>query len=237
MAAGVAHEVKNPLMTILTGVKILSKRMPEADETTRMLLQDMADAVGRADRIIGGLLSYSRERGLDVAPVDLNATVERSLVLVKHELDKARITVVKDLDQSLPMLPLDEFKIQQVLINVFTNALHAVGQDGLIKLRTSLETLSRRKYVGSGSMHRFTQGQRIAKIQIDDSGPGIPPDHLRKIFDPFFTTKPTGTGTGLGLSISRQIVEMHGGTIEIGNRDEGGARVTLMFKLSEGAFA
>jgi signal transduction histidine kinase len=234
MAAGVAHEVKNPLMTILTGVKILSKRTAEADETTRLLLQDMADAVARADRIISGLLSYSRERGLDVVPADLNTTVARSLVLVKHDLDKAQIKVNTHLDPSLPKLTLDEFKIQQVLINLFTNALHAVGQGGSISLRTSLETVSRRRSGGSGLVNRVARSGRFVKVQIDDSGPGIPPDHLRKIFDPFFTTKPTGTGTGLGLSISRQIVEMHGGTIEIGNRDEGGARVTMMFKVPEG---
>jgi signal transduction histidine kinase len=237
MAAGVAHEVKNPLMTILTGVKILSKRTAEADETTRLLLQDMADAVARADRIISGLLSYSRERGLDVVPADLNTTVARSLVLVKHDLDKAQIKVNTHLDPSLPKLTLDEFKIQQVLINLFTNALHAVGQGGSISLRTSLETVSRRRSGGSGLVNRVARSGRFVKVQIDDSGPGIPPDHLRKIFDPFFTTKPTGTGTGLGLSISRQIVEMHGGTIEIGNRDEGGARVTMMFKVPEGALA
>lgn len=233
LAAGVAHEVKNPLMTILTGVKVLSKRMTDADEPTRILLQDMADAVERADKIIGGLLNYSRQRGLDAALVDLNATVEQSLLLVKHELEKRRIAVVEDLDRSLPMLKLDEFKIQQVFINLFTNALHAMGHDGVLTLRTSLERLARRRDVGYRKTDRYKPGECVAMVRIDDTGPGIPAEYLGKVFDPFFTTKPTGVGTGLGLSVSRQIVEMHGGTVEISNRDVGGARVTMMFRLEQ----
>jgi signal transduction histidine kinase len=231
MAAGVAHEVKNPLMMILTGVKILSKRMADSDESTRQLLKDMTDAVERADKIIGGLLSYSRDRGLDVTAVDLNATIDKSLLLVKHELDKGQIIVRKDLDPSLPALTLDEFKIQQVFVNMFTNALHAMEHNGEIRVRTSIETLGRGRFVGYRKTDRYRPGQRVAAVRIDDTGPGIPKEHLVKIFDPFFTTKPTGKGTGLGLSVSKQIVEMHGGTIDIANRDEGGARVTMMFKL------
>ena len=117
MAAGVAHEVKNPLMMILTGVKVLSKRLGNADESTRQLLTDMTEAVERADKIIGGMLSYSRNQGLDLTPADLHATIEKSLLLVKHELDQARIIVVKDLAESLPPVRLDGFKIQQVFVN------------------------------------------------------------------------------------------------------------------------
>jgi signal transduction histidine kinase len=233
MAAGIAHEVKNPLMVILTGVKILSKRQ-HADEQTRMLLQDMADAVGRADKIIGGLLSYSRERDLDLASADLNRVVDSSLRLVKHDFDRARIRLTADLDQTIPMLHLDDFKIQQVLVNVFNNALHATGEDGEIAVRTSLRKLRRGPNVGDRKMDRFKPGEPVAIIEVDDSGPGVKDSDLKKIFDPFFTTKPTGVGTGLGLSISRQIVDMHGGTIEIGNRDGGGARVTVTFKLNHG---
>jgi len=234
MAAGVAHEVKNPLMVILTGAKVLSKRLADADESTRMLLQDMTEAVERADKIIGGMLNYSRDRGLDLAPADLNAIVEKSLGFVRHELDKAGIVVVKKLQESLPMLPLDEFKIQQVFINLFTNAVHAMGNDGEILVTTSLETLTRGTGVGYRKTDRYKPGERVARVRIEDSGPGIPKEHLEKVFDPFFTTKPTGRGTGLGLSVSRQIVEMHGGTVEVGNRDAGGARVTIILKLDTG---
>lgn len=230
MAAGIAHEVKNPLMVILTGVKILSKRS-NADEQTRVLLQDMADAVGRADKIIGGLLSYSRDRGLDLAAADLNNVVTSSLRLVKHDFDRARMQVTTELDPAIPRLQLDEFKVQQVLVNIFNNALHATGEDGKLAVRTALVTLRRGPFVGDRKTDRFRSGERVAVIEVDDSGPGIKDADMKKIFDPFFTTKPTGVGTGLGLSISRQIVDMHGGTIDIGNRDGGGARVTMTFKL------
>lgn len=232
MAAGIAHEVKNPLMMILTGVKILSKRLADADEDTRVLLQDMTDAVQRADKIIGGLLSYSRNRELDTAIVDLNATIEQSLLLVKHEIDKRHIVVLKHLAASVPAVSLDEFKIQQVFVNLITNALHAMGDEGEIRIRTGVETMQRGMSIGFRSTDRFEPGERVVVVHIEDSGPGIPPEHLKRVFDPFFTTKPTGAGTGLGLSVSRQIVEMHGGTIDIGNRESGGARVTTIFKIA-----
>ena len=233
MAAGVAHEVKNPLMIILTGVKILSRRIEGGDVQTQQLLQDMSDAVGRADKIIGGLLSYARDRDLEVKPADLNATIESSLLLVRHAIDKGQVAVRTELDPTLPAVRLDEFKIQQVFVNLLTNALHAMEHTGTIAVRTSHQVDRRGQGVGRRLSDRFVPGERVAIVTIDDSGPGIPEAHLRKVFDPFFTTKPTGVGTGLGLAISRQIVEMHGGLIEIGNREAGGARVTMMFKLAQ----
>ena len=231
MAAGIAHEVKNPLMVILTGVKMLSKQ-PSADEKIRLLLQDMTDAVTRADKIIGGLLAYSRDHGIDLVSADLNAIVESSLHLVKHDVDRARMTVNVTLDSSLPTLMLDEFKIQQVLVNVLTNAVHATGHEGTIDVRTFVRELRRGPGIGHRATDKFRPGQHVAIVEVDDSGPGIKQADLDKLFEPFFTTKPTGAGTGLGLSISRQIVDMHGGTIEIGNRDEAGARVTITLKLN-----
>jgi signal transduction histidine kinase len=231
MAAGVAHEVKNPLMTILIGVRILSKRMANGDEATQVLLQDMSDAVTRANKIISGLLGYARDRDLALAPVDLNGLVERSLTLVKHELQKARIRVVSAFDRSLPPVTLDEFKIEQVLVNVLTNAVHAIGVDGEIRIKTSTETLARGSHVGHRRSDRYVPGERVVLVEVEDSGPGIPAQHLRKVFDPFFTTKAPGLGTGLGLSVSRQIVEMHGGLIDLSNCETAGARATMIFKL------
>ena len=233
MAAGVAHEVKNPLMMILTGIKVLAKRVPD-DEQTRLLLQDMTDAVDRADRIIGGLLNYSRDRDLDLASADVNGTIERSMLLVKHDLENSHVSLVMNLQPDLPPLQLDEFKMQQVFVNLVTNAVHAIEREGQVTVTTSLEKFARGSLKGHRGRDRYAIGERIVVVRIDDSGPGIPKEILEKIFDPFFTTKPTGRGTGLGLSVSQQIVEMHVGTIEVGNRDEGGARVTIILKVDRG---
>jgi signal transduction histidine kinase len=231
MAAGVAHEVKNPLMMILTGIKVLEKRVTATDEQTRLLLHDMEEAVERADRIVGGLLNYSRDRELDLSFADVNDTVERSTMLVKHDLENAHITLVSNFQSGLPKLPLDEFKMQQVFVNLVTNAIHAIERDGEISITTSLEKLTRGALLGYRKADGYAPGDRVVVIRIEDSGPGIPEAHLEKIFDPFFTTKPTGRGTGLGLSVSQQIVEMHGGTVDVGNRDTGGARVTITLKV------
>ena len=224
LAAGVAHEVKNPLMTLLTGVHYLMQHVPPTDGNVRTLLEDMHEAVKRADAVIMGLLDFSAPRQLALAPADLNAVVQRSTGMVKHEMTKARLTLDLDLSADLPPLALDVFKLQQVLVNVLTNAAHATPPGGRITVRTYRRGV---QLVSDG----LETGDEVIVLEVDDSGSGIPEEALGKLFDPFFTTKPTGQGTGLGLAVSRQIVEMHGGSISIGNRPEGGARVTIAFNV------
>jgi signal transduction histidine kinase len=127
--------------------------------------------------------------------------------------------------------------MQQVFVNLVTNAIHAIERDGEIRVTTSLEQMTRDSLAGVRKRERFSIGERAVVVRIEDSGPGIPEEHLLKIFDPFFSTKPTGRGTGLGLSVSQQIVEMHGGTIEVCNRESGGARVTVTLKVEKGEAA
>ena len=220
LAAGVAHEVKNPLMILLTGVRYLSEHLPIADENVALLLEDMRQAVKRADSVIIGLLELAAPRELDMKAQDVNPMVEQSLLLVKHELDKSRVTLVKKFADTLPPLMLDRFKTEQVLVNLFTNAIHAMPDGGMLTVKTSLRPLAG----GAAGNHK-----RALVVEVDDTGTGIPKDKLEKIFDPFFTTKPTGKGTGLGLSVARQLIEMQRGRIEIRNRDEGGVRATLVF--------
>ena len=199
MAAGVAHEVKNPLMMILTGIKVLAKRVPATDEQTRLLLHDMEEAVERADRIIGGLLNYSRDRDLDLASADLNDTIERSTMLVKHDLENAHITLVSNLEPGLPRLQLDEFKMQQVFVNLVTNAIHAIERDGEIRMTTSLEKMTR------GALRRPSHGRSVlarrtrrwsSASRIRDRA--SPRNTSRRSSTRSFPTKPTGRGTGLG---------------------------------------
>lgn len=232
LAAGVAHEVKNPLMTLLTGVRYLSRRRPPADPDVAVLLEDMAEAVHRANTVITGLLDFSAPRELTLAPADLNDLVEKSVIMVKHELDRAHVTLRRELDPHTPRLPLDAMKVQQVLVNLLTNAAHASPAGGAITVRTRLTDEVLVSGAGPGD---FATGRRLVVLEVDDTGSGIPEHQLGKLFDPFFTTKPAGKGTGLGLSVSRQIIDMHGATIDIRNRAEGGARATLIFDAPEGA--
>lgn len=232
LAAGIAHEVKNPLMTLLTGVKFLSKFLPDQTEQVTHVLADMSDAVSRADSVIKGLLDFSAPHKLDRNPKDLNPIVERSLSLVKHELDRSQVTVVKELAKDIPPLLLDSFKIQQLLVNIVTNAVHATPPGGTVTTRTSVRPLT---LISGGTVNdaagQRNTGERAVFLEVEDTGSGIPDERLSKIFDPFFTTKPAGKGTGLGLSVARQIVEMHGASIDIRNGNEGGAIVTIVFEL------
>ena len=235
LATGVAHEVKNPLMVILTGVKILAQHLQDESGDIPVLLDDMTDAVTRADVVIRGLLDFARPRDLELVPEDLNTIVEQSLSLVKHEMDKSHVTLAKELAPDLPKVNLDAFKIQQVLINLFTNAVHAMPEGGELTVRSYASPV--RQLASDPNFverENLLTGESDVILEVDDTGTGIPEDKLAKIFDPFFTTKPTGKGTGLGLSVSWQIVDMHGASIEFKNRDEGGVTVTIIFRSDAG---
>ena len=216
LAAGLAHEVKNPLAVIQLGVDYLTSTMKaEASRDAVETIQEMADAVQRADTVIKGLLNFSRSEKLALVPMDLNSVIEESLVLVRHEFTKHNISLEKNLAGGLPQVGLDQGKVKQVFINMFMNAIQAMGSDGSLTVKTSVRPAD--KSVG---------------VQIEDTGSGIPEDKLDKLFEPFFTTKPVGSGTGLGLSVSKNIIELHGGTIKIENRtDVRGVAVTITFPI------
>jgi PAS domain S-box-containing protein len=225
LAAGVAHEVKNPLAILSMGLEYI-------DETCNIsklepdVFRAMREAVLRADSIIRGLVDFSAERTLDASANSLNAMIERALLLVKHELMGAHVNADTELAGDLPRVRLDATKIQQVFVNLFMNAIHAMNDGGTLRVRTYQKAISGDE--PSGLADRFVRGTRVVVAEVDDTGHGIPPDKLAKVWDPFFTTKGTGRGTGLGLTVTRKIVELHGGAIRIANRPEGGARVTVV---------
>ncbi|MBI4354842.1 MAG: MASE1 domain-containing protein, partial [Candidatus Omnitrophica bacterium] len=190
LAAGVAHEVKNPLATLLIGLDHLSDHFPVQDENVASLLEDMHQAVRRADEVIKGLLNFAAAQALDVSEENLNTLIEQSLVLVKHELDKNRVSLVKALEP-LPALPLDRMKIEQVFVNLFTNAIDAMPSGGTLTVRTTLTQLTAvGAQVGRRRTDRFGLGETVVIAEVEDTGGGIPADKLAKVFDPFFTTKP-----------------------------------------------
>jgi signal transduction histidine kinase len=228
LAAGVAHEVKNPLAIMLMGLTYLAEgnhRDPAADQE---VMRAMRDAIHRANLIVRGLVDFSANHTLDAAPQDLNSMIRRSLLLVKHELTGNHVEAITELDASIPQLLLDPNKIQQVFVNLFMNAIQAMHATGTLTVRT---------------YNRMAESAEDAEepvviAEVDDTGPGIPPDKVSKVFDPFFTTKAAGRGTGLGLTVVQKIVELHDGTVSICNRYKNtlegsvctGARVTITFK-------
>ena len=229
LAAGVAHEVKNPLQTILAGVDFLCLHAARRRETVPMVLTEMRDAVRRADSIVRELLEFSATNHPDVRDEDLNAIARHSLNLMQYELKKHHITLAQELAADLPMLQLERNKIQQVFINLFLNAVEAMPDGGTLAVRTYARPLAGERLTASS---RFGPGETMVIAEIEDTGAGIRPDQLTRIFDPFFTTKPTGTG--LGLPVSKKIIELHGGAIHIANREQGGVRVAVVFKTSGG---
>jgi signal transduction histidine kinase len=227
LAAGVAHEVKNPLAVIQLGVDYLTRTAKDtANRDYIETVQDMEDAVKRADFVIKGLLNFSRSEQLSLVPLDLNTVIEESLMMVKHEFAKNHISLEKHLAGKLPQVELDRSKIEQVLINVFMNAIQAMGNNGELSVKTFISRTE-----GANTAGKTPASKRVV-MEVQDTGSGIPEDKLDKLFEPFFTTKPVGTGTGLGLSVSRNIIELHRATIRIANRKEAhGVRVTISFPI------
>jgi signal transduction histidine kinase len=214
LAAGVAHEVKNPLMTIAMAAEYLAGTVPPTEPDSAAMIADLRDAVTRANRVISGMLEFSRPAALSLQPDNFHTAAERALGFLKHEITRKHLNVVRDWPEPAPRLLLDRNKMEQVLVNILLNAIQATPEGGTITLRTRVNA--------SG----FT-------AEIDDSGEGIAATHQAKLFEPFFTTKPVGQGTGLGLSVARQIIQLHGGTLRLANRPEGGARVTIQIPLTD----
>jgi PAS domain S-box-containing protein len=233
LAAGVAHEVKNPLAILRMGIDYLGSNLQKPDQETTLILSDMAEALRRADAIIMGLLDFSATRALDLVAQDVGAIVEQSLALVRHEIGPA-IKIMRQLTRDLPQIKLDQNKIKQVFVNLLENAIHAMPSGGTLIVRTGMKQLTADD-VGHDEERRFggqfRVGQNVVIAEVLDSGQGIPKDKLANIFDPFFTTKPAGKGTGLGLTVAKKIVELHGGELDIRNRPEGGVAATVLFKI------
>ncbi len=229
LSAGVAHEVKNPLAIIQLGVDFLSGAVAD-DDGARAVLDDIEDAVRRADAVVKGLLDFSREKKPDMARLNLNEVIRDSLAMVRHELTLHNIQLVIGLSEELAVVELDRDKMQQVFINLFMNATQAMVRDGTLTVTTICKPLAQEDLQGANDSERFDLGEVVVICCVEDTGPGIPESKVDKVFDPFFTTKPVGQGTGLGLSVTRNIIELHGGTIHIENQAESGVKVTLKLK-------
>jgi two-component system NtrC family sensor kinase len=215
LVSGVAHELNNPLTGIMGFAQLLLAR--GLDEDARHDAATIYGEAERASKIVQNLLSFARRRRPEKIDVDINALITRVLELREYELRVNDIDVRRDLDPHLPACHADPHQMQQVLLNVLTNAEQAI--------RTAAGR-------GSISIATAVTGGHV-RITVTDSGPGIATEHLRRVFDPFFTTKEVGEGTGLGLTISYGIIEEHGGRISAENRPGGGAMLTIELPIAE----
>jgi signal transduction histidine kinase len=203
LAAGVAHELNNPLATIAGCAESLQGRLGEGDPATlsepaefRHYLRLIEEEAYRCKEITGSLLHFVRDPGSQRTSTDLNGVVLKAAELLSHQSRFARSRVVTELDAALPPVAVNEGQLRQVCLGLASNALEAMEGRGTLIIRS-----------------RHARGE--VEIELQDEGPGIPEKNLARIFDPFFTTKPPGQGTGLGLAIAQGIVNDHGGRIEV----------------------
>lgn len=193
LASGVAHELNNPLTSILMNVNLLMEDTLD-QPALRQELQRIGEDTVRCKRIIDDLKDFSRRYELDIAPTDLGALVHDALGLLGRGAGLEEITVIPELSREIPSVPCDPARMEQVLGNVLVNAVQSMPQGGSLTVRTALRA-------------------DYAEISVEDTGPGIPDAIRSRIFDPFFTTKPQGTG--LGLSIVYTIMKAHGGKVQV----------------------
>lgn len=232
MAAGVAHEVKNPLGIILQGVDYLERVVPPEEQGHREIIRTIRENVERADRIVRSLLDFSRSQEPEMDLQDISAVLEGALGLVQHRLKIHSVEVVHEFGKNLPKLLMDRGMIEQVLINLFNNAADAMPEGGKLYVRASLKKMkTAKKEVGDVVESRFRLGEEVVMVEVEDTGMGMDEHLIRKMFDPFFTTKKRTEGTGLGLSVARSIMAMHQGLIEAENEKGKGLKMTLIFKI------
>ena len=241
LAAGVAHEVKNPLALLLLGVDYLSQGVDPDDQNVDKILNQMRDAVERADRIVRGLVDFSSQRALMRKQTNLKNLLDDVLLLIRHELTRSNTSVGLHVPDDLPDVYLDLSKFEQVLINLIINATHAMADvdSPRLEIVASYEDLENVvKNQGARKKEVFRSGDRVVHLEIKDNGHGIDSKDSGRVFDPFFTTKATGQGTGLGLSVSRKIVALHAGELILKNREDttgAVAKITLPTKLDSTA--
>ncbi len=254
MAAGVAHEIGNPLTAIMGNVDLLIRRN-DGDEAE--LLTSTAEQIRRIDQIVRGLLDYSRVRESRVRPIDVNDVVSSASELITSQRGFGGVDVALRLSQELPAVAADPYQLEQVLVNLLLNAADAMAEveDRQLEIHTTARIYEEAKHTparrkddppGIDYSHRrrfnrpervprvqpFDSGTAIVEIRVRDTGTGIPTELINSVFEPFVTTKEPGKGTGLGLAVSARLIDGMGGTIRADNTDEG-AEFTLQLPASD----
>jgi two-component system sensor histidine kinase HydH len=213
LAAGIAHEIRNPLSSIkgfATWFRERYRDNPEDRETAEVMIRE----VDRLNRVITQLLEFARPLTMHRIPTSLQAVIRHALKMVEGEAQAKRIAVETDLSAEVGEIPLDADRMTQVLLNLFQNAIGAMEGGGVLRI-----SLDRRDENG-------------VRIIVADTGVGIPKEELPRVFDPYFTTRPSGTG--LGLAIVHKIVEAHDGEVRLESEPGGGTTATLLLPAGQG---
>ena len=220
LAAGVAHEINNPLTGILTFTRIL-QRSKDIGDKSQSHLKKVAESTVRVRKIVKGLLDFSRQTELDPEPTDVNRLIRSVISAMENQALVKSVGITFNPGENLPMLTLDRSQFQSVLINLIINAFDAMEQSGTIIISTGI------------SLSAGDTDQKGVEIAVADTGCGIKHEDLDKLFDPFFTTKEVGKGTGLGLSVSYGIVQRHGGTIKVQSEVDRGSTFTIWIPVDK----
>jgi PAS domain S-box-containing protein len=207
LAAGVAHEINNPLTAVLTNSMLLLEELNE-DDAMYEDLKGIADETLRCRQIVRGLLEFARQEAPAKVETDLNKVISSVVDLVRKQFSFKNIIIETNLVDQMPLIRLDKDQFQQVIVNILMNSMESIERNGEIRLETS-----------------YDEKARTVLLRIKDTGLGIPEDIKLKLFDPFFTTKETGTG--LGLSISHGIIQRHGGRISFESQAGKGTTFTI----------
>ncbi len=201
MVSGIAHEINNPLNGIKSCIYTIKKE-PDNHDQLQNYLDLITEGLNHIEMIVQKLLGFARQPSPtnnkdNMIPVNVNESIQKTLALLAYKLDKNQIEQSLHLDDTIPPIKIDQNLLQEILMNLIINSFDALNDGGILTITTSLIT------------------ENEIKILIKDNGPGIEPENLKLIFEPFFTTKDVGEGTGLGLSVSKGIVEAHGGTLKV----------------------
>ena len=213
LAAGVAHEINNPLGGILTFASLVLEDLP-SDSPIREDVEEIVQQAVRCRKIVSELLEFSREREARMTSANINEVVSRTLALLEKQALFHDINIIRKFDSDMPVTVMDESQMQQVFMNIVLNAVHAMNERGDLSIETGHD--AEKKY---------------AFVRITDSGCGIPQEHREAIFDPFFTTKDPGKGTGLGLAVAARIVQAHGGRTDVESEIGEGTCFTITLPL------
>ncbi len=215
LAAGIAHEIKNPIAGIGGAIQILMQDLSHKDPR-REIFEEILKQIDRIDQDVKDLLSYARTAKPTLAEQNINILVQQSLLLIRDRAAQKNVKIITELDDTIPRIEVDEKQIQQVLVNLALNGIQAMPDGGRLTF--------------SSRIQNHESGKTYMEIRVEDTGKGIPPENLSKIFTPFFTTR--HTGTGLGLPISQKIIQQHHGKIQVRSKLGEGTCFTILLPVT-----